>query len=490
MRQIMASQKQLGETEVSDVKLDPQSRDEVPEVLRGLQHVYSNPETRREIFRILEKLIPDGTRTDTGRRGMDLWKILVMGVLRLVCNWDFDHLHDQVNNHRAIRQLLGHGLLDFADLYSLQAIKDNVSLFTPAILDEINQVVVKAGHRLLGKADEPLKAKGDSFVVETDVHYPTDINLLWDALRKIILLLARLCEAHDVVGWRQFKHWLGKIKKLFRKIQKLKSSTSKDEQKQADQKGKIQEAHQEYIDLAQEMLARVVITLASLPAAACQDKVAEIKTFVAHAQRQISQIHRRVILGETIPHAEKVFSLFEPHTRWISKGKAGVPQELGLPVCVMEDQFGFILAGRVMETEIDKEVAVSFTLAVKAAYPNLSRGSFDQGFYSPDNQTKLSNILDVVILPKKGRRSAADQERESSDAFVEGRRQHPAIESAINGLEHAGLDRCLDHGVEGFKRYVGLAILARNLQTLGKIARQNDKKEQEKKEKRQARQAA
>ena len=478
MRQIMADQKQLGETDISEVALDPQSRDEIPQVLSGLKQIYNDPETRREVFRILEKLIPEGVRTDTGRRGMDLWKILVMGVLRLVCNWDFDHLHDQVNNHRTIRQILGHGLLNFFDIYSLQTLKDNVSLFTPAILAEINQVVVKAGHRLLGKTDEPLKAKGDSFVVETNVHYPTDINLLWDALRKLILLTAALCGAHGLEGWRQFSYWLRKIKQAFRKIQKLKSSTSKDEQKQAARQRKIQEAHQTYIDMAQEVMARVETTLASLPASASKTSVEEIKTYVAHARRQVNQIERRVIQGETIPHKEKVFSIFEPHTRWISKGKAGVPQELGLPVCVMEDQFGFILAGLVMETEIDKEVAVSFTRAVKVVYPNLSRCSFDQGFYSPANLKELPNVLDVVILPKKGRLSAADQERESSEAFVEGRRQHPAIESAINGLETAGLDRCPDHGIDGFKRYVGLSILARNLQTLGKIVQQREKKKQ------------
>lgn len=486
MRQVMADQKQLGETDISEVALDPQSRDEIPQVLAGLKQIYSDPEIRREVFAILEKLIPAGTRTDTGRWGMDLWKILVMGVLRLACNWDFDHLHDQANNHRTIRQVLGHGLLNFFDIYSLQTIKDNVSLFTPAILAEINQIVVKAGHRLLGKTGEPLKAKGDSFVVETNVHYPTDINLLWDALRKLITLIAVLCDAHGLEGWRQFGHWLRKIKKAFRKIQKLKSSTSKDEQKQAAQKRKIQEAHQIYIDLAREILARIETTLTSLPAAASKAAVEEIKAYMTHAQRQVNQIERRVIQGETIPHAEKVFSIFEPHTRWISKGKAGVPQELGLPVCIMEDQYGFILAGLVMETEIDKDVAVSFTKAVKAMYPNLSRGSFDQGFYSPGNQKELSNVLDVVILPKKGRLSVADQERESSEAFVEGRRQHPAIESAINGLETAGLDRCPDHGLDGFKRYVGLSILARNLQTLGKVARQKEKKKELKKQMRQA----
>ena len=68
-----------------------------------------------------------------------------------------------------------------------------------------------------------------------------------------------------------------------------------------------------------------------------------IQGFIAHARRQMDQVERRLLQDETIPHEEKVFSIFEEHTRWISKGKAGRPVELGVPVCVIEDQYQFIL---------------------------------------------------------------------------------------------------------------------------------------------------
>lgn len=98
-----------------------------------------------------------------------------------------------------------------------------------------------------------------------------------------------------------------------------------------------------YLDLAGALLAQVEETLADLGREAPALKLIEIKGFMQHAQRQIDQIRRRVIQGETIAHGEKVFSIFEPHTEWISKGKAGVPVELGLRVCVLEDQYGFVL---------------------------------------------------------------------------------------------------------------------------------------------------
>lgn len=58
--------------------------------------------------------------------------------------------------------------------------------------------------------------------------------------------------------------------------------------------------------------------------------------------RQIDQIRRRVLEGESIPHEDKVFSMFQAHTEWISQGKVGVPVALGVKVCVIEDQHRFI----------------------------------------------------------------------------------------------------------------------------------------------------
>ena len=175
MREIKKSQMQLGEVGIEHIKLDPRSRDDIPQVLRGLQHLYCTPELREAVFEILASVVPEEISSELGRPGMDLWKILVLGTLRLSLNWDYDRLLEMVNEHRTIRQMLGHGWSDEDEVYALQTLKDNVSLLTPEVLDRINQVVVRAGHQALGK-DEDLRGRCDSFVVETDVHYPTDIS--------------------------------------------------------------------------------------------------------------------------------------------------------------------------------------------------------------------------------------------------------------------------------------------------------------------------
>jgi len=291
-------------------------------------------------------------------------------------------------------------------------------------------------------------------------------------------LIMALCDDLGVSGWRKGLYNLKKVKQYFRKAQQLKRSTSKDPTKKAKREQLIIDAHMAYVELANSFIERAKETISSIssPNFMVHFRITEIQKYIAHAERQMDQIRRRVLEGETIPHHEKVFSLFEEHTEWINKGKAGVPQELGLKICVVKDQFGFLLHHRVMQKETDDQIAVQIIEETKERFPQLISCTFDKGFHSPDNQKDLAWLLDKVILPRKGKLSAINKEVENSEEFKEARRKHSAIESSINALENHGLDRCLDHGIHGFKRYVGLAVLARNIQILGHILQQKQLK--------------
>jgi IS5 family transposase len=479
MRKVIDLQMEFWKKDIADIEFDLKSRDEIPKLLMGLQCIYRTAHIREKVFNVLKQIVPKQSH-ETGRPGMDLWKILVLGTLRLNCNWDYDKVQEMANNHHKLRQMLGHGKKDSSSSYPLQTIKDNICLLTPSILDEINQVVVKAGHDLIStKKDQKLRGSCDSFVVETDVHYPTDTNLLFDAVRKMINLIAILCSEIGVTTWRQSHHNILKVKRLLRGIQRLKRSTSKDEVQKQKREQFIVSEHQNYITVCQGFVSKTKETIRILRGlgilSVAQDlRLDTVEQYIAHAQRQIDQIRRRVVLDEKIPHAEKVFSIFEPHTEWISKGKAGVPQELGLSVCVLKDQYGFILHHHVLEGQSDNQLAVAMAQGAKDRFENLVACSYDKGFYSPENRKLLSDILDVVVLPKKGRLSAQDKEIEQSAEFILSRRKHSAVESCINALENHGLDRCLDHGLHGFKRYVALSVLARNIQILGHLVQQKE----------------
>jgi len=157
MRTVIQPQLKFGETDIAAIVLDPKSRDDIPQLLRGLQYIYTEIDLRQRVFAILEEVMParaDGNgkaSSQTGRPGMEQWKIVVLGVLRLGLNVDYDRIQELANQHQTIRQMLGHS--DWLDeqAYELQTIRDNVSLFTPEILARINQEVVNAGHSLLKK---------------------------------------------------------------------------------------------------------------------------------------------------------------------------------------------------------------------------------------------------------------------------------------------------------------------------------------------------
>jgi IS5 family transposase len=488
MRVVQNMQMTIGEVDISQIKFDPKSRDDIPKILKGLQHLYMNLPLREQIFKLLEAEISPGVSKRNGRPGMALWKIFVCGVVRLDLNEDYDRLHELVNHHNTLREMLGHASFD-EEIYHYQTLVDNVSLFTPELLDKINQVVVSGGHALIKKKEgEALRGRCDSFVVETDVHYPTDINLLFDAARKVITLTAQWCEEREVSDWRQHEYNVRHIKRLMRSAQNKKRSKAKSEEQRKKNEALVVKAHQEYLDVAGRYLQKAQGTIAMLEQRGNAReldilKKLEIEGFMQHARRQIDQTERRAIHGEVIPHDEKVFSIFEQHTEWISKGKAGVPVEFGLKVCILEDQHQFVLHHRVMEKQTDDQVAVQMVAEAKKRFPELHACSFDKGFHTPENQIILREQLDQVVLPRKGKLSQQAKEAEQTESFIKARHAHSAVESAINALEVHGLDMCPDHGIDGFKRYVAFAVVARNIHRIGDILWKQEQQRKQRKKK-------
>ena len=104
------------------------------------------------------------------------------------------------------------------------------------------------------KNDPQLKGRCDSFVVETDVHYPTKTNLIFDSICKMLSLIAIICSEVGITGWRQSHHNIIKVKRLLHGIQKLRRSTSKDEAKIQKRDQPIIAKQQNYIDSVRRVI--------------------------------------------------------------------------------------------------------------------------------------------------------------------------------------------------------------------------------------------
>jgi len=494
MRQRFEQQMNLRTVAISDVKFPLKSRDELPPVLKALQYIFITPELNEKVFALLEKKICSGKKK-TGRKGMDLWHILVLAVVRHACGTNWDTLETWSNHHELVRRVMGVHATAFIEdekiEFTYQSIIDNVGLIDQALLYEINQLVTDAGHKLVKKKeDEALKLKSDSYSLETNVHFPTDLNLLWDSLRKCMDMIEKLQEIFFLKGWRKIKNLRKMLKSLFR-------ATSQHVFKGRDEHKKKQYVKQ-YLHQAR-MLEQRVAKLISHPPVVADDEIKimliiiELEKYKKYVTRFTDQIERRLLKGEVIPAEEKVFSIFEEHTEWITKGKLNKKVELGHLLLITTDQYQFIVDYKIMEKQKDASQVSDLCERIKRNFPGkkLYSHSFDKGFWSKDNYTTLQEAaIKQVILPKRGRHNKEDKAREGSPIFKKLRNGHSAVESNINMLEHHGLNRCMDKGLHGYKRYVGLSVLAYNLHILGNAIKAKELAEEAKREKVRLRGAA
>ncbi len=462
---------------ISEVKLNLNCRDEIIPILRALQHVYGDPQLRGELLRLVGKDVNQDTSRKRGRRGLNYWEIVVLAAARLGCNLDYDKLQDLAENHRSLRHIMGIGDWQEEVDFDWRRIEDNLIKLRPETLKKINDLVVKAGHALVPKAIAAVR--GDTFVVETNIHYPTESTLIGDGLRKILRLAAELAAENGVPGWRQQEHLLRKARKLTHAI----GRASRAKGRGAD---RLKPGYRQLLALAQEVLARARRLLHELTFAVNQPAltVDELKRAVTPPQREnllfhyvsltaqvCSNARRRVLQGETLAHAEKIFSIFEPHTELIKRGKQPVPIQYGHNVLVIEDAAGFVVEYRVVGNGVlDQELVVPVMRQLqKRMGGKIKSASFDRAFHTPENQRDLAEIVRTPCIASKGPKGQ-QQAKEGTVAFRKARQNHPGVESEIGALQSGnGLKRCRDKGKRGFERYVAVGILGRNLQTLGKL---------------------
>jgi hypothetical protein len=471
MRKRFEVQLALGQTPIERVVLPARSRDELPPVLVGLQWIFQTPELNSQIFELLEKRVMGGKKA-TGRPGLDLWHILVLGVARLALDCDYDRLEHLANYDGLLRQILGLNpmLCDPEKPFHYKTLSENVCHVDEELLRQINALVVQAGRVAFKKKEngpaEPIRAKADSYVLEANVHFPTDLNLLWDAQRKCADLLVPMVQGAGLGGWRKCREWRRKLKGQMIGLTRLASGggPNKEQRKQAAARAHVQDSYR-----FEEKVFRTIRAL-PLPQNPLEwVRREQLDYFHTMMIKQLDLVERRLLQGQTIPHEEKVFSLFEPHTQWIKKGKLFPPVELGHKVLLTTDQHELILDYKIMDqlNDVDEVIGLADRLLGSYGSRALASLSFDKGFSRAEDRQLLELYFPEVIMPKRGKRNSQEQAREQQRSFAALRRKHNAIESDINALEHHGLNRCPDKGLHGFKRYVGFGVLAYNLHKIG-----------------------
>lgn len=477
MREPFKKQMSIGSIAISQIEFDLNCRHEIVTILMGLQRIYDNREVLDQILELIEQDVLGKNSARHGAVGLKYWEILVLAAVRNGCGLDYDALHDLANNHDKLRRIFGLGSVD-KKRYSRSTIQENIAKISDETIRKISDLVIGEGHTIYPKAIE--KVRGDSFVVQTNIHHPTDANLILDGISKTISLISSLACILSIVGWRKHEYQRCRAKKLIRRIQRAASSKKKNKDE------KIKCLYQELIEFAFEMKNRCKATIATAKKIkkkkdlVVDTLISESESSIEFTEKQCDLASRRVIFDEEISHNEKTFSMFESHTELINRGKAPYPIEFGHRVLVIQDRAGFILTYLIMDHTTDDKVLAPVMKKLQEQYGGkIISASFDKGFWSPQNLMELEGIVKLACLPKKGRRTKEDTEREGAHEFGKARKWHAGIESAIHALGSGnGLVLCPDKKEKGYRRYVALGILGRNLQVLGTILLEKMKKKQ------------
>ncbi len=482
MRKRFEQQTALGIKLISETPVLLESRDDVPVLTIALLKLFNTPKHNKQIFRILEDKILKGKKK-TGRKGLHLWQMFVLAQFRLALNIDYDRLHYMANSDSTLRQLLGIETEAGFERIEIgyQRIVDNVHLLDNKTMFKINDEIIKFGHEVYEKREDgALSVKTDSFVVENNVHFPTDYNLLWDSSRKALDTINWFTVKYtSIEGWRKSNDWFSSMKNLSRAVGQASSSGGRNKEE------RVKTAAKKYLVKANALNDKLGKFKSLLPTADIADiaHIIGLEYFMWLMDKHIDLVERRIMKAEIIPHEEKLFSIFEEYTEWISKGKKRPSVELGKQMSITTDQYDLIIDYHIHENESDSKVVIPIADRVLLKYRILN-WSFDKGYWHPDNKFLLASEVENVIMPKKGKCNKQEAEEEHKPGYKKLRNKHSAVESNINELEHNGLDRCPDKGYDGFKRYIGIGIVAYNLSRIGKqllkleLAKQKKDKQQ------------
>jgi IS5 family transposase len=405
----------------------------------------------------------------TGRHGLTAEQTLRSLTLMRVKNWDYRELRERIAD--------GYTLRRFTDFHSKSVPKHDAfnrafNQLTPATLQAVNDAVVRAAVTV--GLEDGKKLRADTTVVETDIHHPTDNTLLWDSVRVVTRLVERLIELLPA-GICVFTN---RTRSARRRMQQIQRMTSK--QRGHSQVGK----YRQLIGITEQVVAEargVLQKTKNVRVVDFQSLRREIEHYIGLADRVIDQSRRRVLEGQPVANAQKVFSIFEPHTDLIKRGKVLKDIEFGHKVFLAESACGLITQYRVLDgnpSDQDQvEPALDRHQKTFRRCPELC--SLDRGFFSEKNVELCQRAgVKIVCVPQCGGKKTPEREAyENSPGFKKGQRFRVGIEGRISVLFRGrGMKRCLAEGRQRFELLVGAAVLANNLMVIAQLIVQKHKR--------------
>jgi IS5 family transposase len=354
-------------------------------------------------------------------------------------------------------------MMDFTTLCRLR------NAIRPKTWHRINHALTHSALEVGAIEGEALRL--DTTAVETNIHWPTDSSLLWDLYRVVARWIHAAREVDpEAVGEGRLQEAV--VKRLSgwiaRKAGKKKEGGVAVTTRYAALIGHIEHLLGWAEEVAEQLSAGITGSFYTPQGTwEAQGLLERWRYYEDVGACVVSQARRRVLAGETVSADEKIYSIFEPHTELLKRGKAQKPVEFGHMVLLQQVEGKFITDYEVFAQRPSEPGLLDPALEMHreqfGAYPNLLAA--DKGFYSSMSSLKLlEEGIEVVAIAKKGKRTWEESERERSPLFRIGQRFRAGVEGTISCLKRAlGLTRCLNRGWAQFVSTIGLAVFVHNL---------------------------
>lgn len=318
------------------------------------------------------------------------------------------------------------------------------------------------------------KLRLDTTAVETNIHWPTDSSLLWDGYRALGRLIEKTRDiCPQAVG--QGRVHLRRTKRLATRIARKAQGKGR---KAADLKPlysrlirRVEGTCVWAVDVSDRLESRLRSRRRSPAKDYMRSLVEELRHFEMLTRHVIWQATERVLYGNPVPNEQKLFSLFEPHTELLKRGKAGKEIEFGHMIQIQQTGEKFITDYQVFEKKPAEPNLVRPALkSHEKLFGQLPRSiAADKGYWSGAVIEEIDDQVDIVAIPKMGRRTISEDEREIDPLFRIAQRFRAGIEGSISFLKRIlRLARCMNKGWTHYASTVGATIFAHNLVVLAR----------------------
>ncbi len=439
------------------------------EWMRYADRVLEDEQLVAAVYEALAKRSPK-SRT-RGRRGTPAEVVMRLLLLKHMRNWSYEGLEREVRANLVYRDFTRVGPAKAPDCKTMG--RWGLAL-GPETIEKIHARIVEIAQQ--EQVVQGRKMRLDTTVVETNIHYPTDSNLLGDGVRVLIRAMKRITGIAGEQGAKlRDRSRSVKLRVLeIGRIVRTKGGPSRERLQQGYEKllsivGRVLGQDKRF---SGEIAEGVKRSANGMQQAALEGLRKELDTFVPRVQQVIRQAKQRIFGGDTHV-AEKLVSLFEPATEIIRKGKASKPTEFGKMVKIQEGENQIITDYAVYDKRpSDSELVIPALDAHEkklGCMPRLVAG--DAAFYSAKNEAAAHDRgVKRVCIPNRSTKSPERKREQKKRWFKEGQRWRTGCEGRISVLKRRhGLRRCLYKGTTGMQRWVGLGVIADNLHHLGTV---------------------